>query len=92
MATGNGGIVVTGGLIEITIGKLVFEETRELADPDIAFGLYFNLSELTDEQKAELRACICKLEKSVNFVALGLSHKKQGPVDEPEPEDEDPTQ
>lgn len=74
--------------IEVTIGKLVLEETKQLSDPDLAFGLFFNLSELTPAELAALKACIAKMGEAVNFVAAGQSHKKDVPVEQTEEEEE----
>ena len=85
MATGNGGIRIEHGQIEVTLGPLVVGESV-LLDPDVALGLFFNLSDLTPEELDALRACIAKMCHKVSFAALAQSHRKQGPLQEEEEE------
>jgi hypothetical protein len=88
MAIGDGVRINGSDLIEVTIGKMVFEETRQLADPDVAFGLFFNLAELSEDQKDALRDFIRASGDSVNSVALGRSHKRDEPCRDTEEEEE----
>ena len=89
MATGNGVRINGSDLIEVAIGKMVFEETKQLADPDVAFGLFFNLSELDEDQKDALRDFIRASCDMVNSVALGQSHRRDQPTRDTEEEEED---
>ena len=88
MATGNGVRINASDLIEVVIGKMVFEETKQLADPDVAFGLYFNLAELNADQKDALRDFIRASADMVNCVALAQSHRRDQPTRDTEEEEE----